>query len=209
MICTRKVACETFFHVNQLVSYNKNKPIKVGDTVTVGDRENPFFGHFCDEKKFSLKSETGIRNLLPIDFLRQVKEGKIDCPKLPDVAHETARHLSLFSRELLFELARLEVNALAPSRTKCMWLANSLEEAFKWSDRLAEGSKIFELEATGWVHSADASILTAEFEGFEVSKTKAFDYWHGKLTNKPEIEHLFVGSARIIREVGYPSPVPK
>jgi hypothetical protein len=102
------------------------------------------------------------------------------------------------------EQVRLEVAPSAPSRQKCMWLADTLVEAENWRTRLGGTGDILKLQLNGNIHRADASHLLADSQPLSETYARARSYWDGKPGEHPEFETLFCGSAKVIDVVSFP-----
>jgi hypothetical protein len=100
-------------------------------------------------------------------------------------------------RELIMEQVRIKIAPDAPSRQRCLWLADTLDEAKSWQARLGGGS-IARLQVRGTVHRADASHLLGDSEPLTVTYDRASKYWRGENSNAPELETLFCGSAKVL-----------
>lgn len=108
-----------------------------GDLVTVGASTNPFFRFYEVHKRtYPVTDAKGVTHNVPaIKFLRLVKEGQVNPHKLPEDAFEIAQHFQMLAREFLWESVRLAEFAGAPSRLRCIWLIESMEDVKRWLAR--------------------------------------------------------------------------
>jgi Protein of unknown function (DUF2441) len=84
------------------------------------------------------------------------------------------------------EEVRREIAPDAPSRQRCLWLADSLEEARAWQVRLGGASaRILRLNVSGGVHRADAALLLGDSEPLSQTYARARSYWRGEHSATP------------------------
>ncbi|NOJ40885.1 DUF2441 domain-containing protein [Bradyrhizobium australiense] len=133
-----------------------------------------------------------------VKFLKQVQAGNINCPTLPTVAAEVAQHYVMLCRELIMEEIRLaEFKGEPPSRQRCLFACETVEEARYWKQLVGPGSTICELTCTGTIHRVDASLLLGDSEPLSVTRERARNYWRGEAGESPQWETLFVGEAKV------------
>lgn len=195
---SKKATKAELFHVNSNRFYSKEAPLKVGNSLEVGRRHNPFFSFYEQARRYPVNTEQGEIQVPAIKFLSAIARGEINCSDLANISLEIAQHYMMLSRELIMEQARQEVDSAAPSRQSCLWMAETLHEAKHWQNRLGGESRILRLQVTGVIHRADASLLLGDSEPISETFSKARLYWSGKHTNDPEWETLFQGSASVI-----------
>jgi hypothetical protein len=185
-----------------LYQFTCTKPYKqafVADQkVTIGSEYTPFFGFYESSRQYDVTRPDGtVAWIKAIAFLRQVKDGQINCPNLSQIASEIATHYIMLARELLMEQTRLEDYPAAPSRQRCLYLADTVDEARQWQHRIGEPAEICSIECTGTIHRADANLLLGDSEPLSVTRQRAHAYWRGELSDHPHLETLFVGNATI------------
>ncbi|MET4121979.1 hypothetical protein ABIB85_008435 [Bradyrhizobium sp. JR1.5] len=135
--------------------------------------------------------------LRAVEFLKQVEAGHVNCPILPTIAVEVARHYVMLCRELIMEDIRLaEFKGEPPSRQRCLYACETPEEARHWKQLVGLGSTVCELTCTGTIHRADASHLLGDSEPLSVTRERARKYWRGEAGESPQWETLFVGDAQ-------------
>jgi len=104
-----------------------------------------------------------------------------------------------------FEDIRLKYYRTCPPRNKCLFVCNknNIQEWYNILTKGKDGSKlkavkIFEVELTGNLFWADASIYEDYWN--KIDTKSIIDYWEGKVNQKDKVEGLFVGNVRIIDE---------
>jgi hypothetical protein len=130
-------------------------------------------------------------------FLTKVNEGIISSPRLSEIALGVARHYLMLARELIMEEVRVRDFCDAPSRQRCLYLSDTLEDARFWRQRIGDGGEICSLSCTGVAHRADGGLLVGDSEPLSMTRERASRYWRGENTEKPEWETLFVGEALV------------
>lgn len=191
-ICGRKL-----FHLTETKLYKQ--ALVMGQVIKVGESYTPFFGFYEGSRTYPLTLENGTTVQVPaIKFLKQVQAGNINCPTLPKVAVDVAQHYVILCRELIMEDIRLsEFNGEPPSRQRCLYVCESIDEARHWQQLVGQESIICELTCTGTTHRADASLLLGDSEPLSVTRDRARQYWRGEASDIPQWETLFVGEIRV------------
>lgn len=189
---------EEFFHVTRTLAYNDNPPVEIGSQFEVGKKHNPFFGFYENERKYAVDDPSGPIEVKAIKFLSSVKNGQINCPNLPSIAHQIAEHYIMLVRELIMEEVRKEVAPDAPSRKSCLWVIENMDQARHWLNRLSGDSRIVRLSLNGVIHRADANLLLGDSEPLSVTYAKAHAYWRGTMSDSPELEAVFHGTAIVV-----------
>lgn len=197
-----------YFHINHTTDYSGYRAISVGDILeTSREGFNPYFRNTLNgPKKFNLSDKES----LPIlDFFRRLSLGELDNYKQLMNHREVARYsfqfLSSFikiTREMHFENVRVRNFSELPSRQHCIWLAESLEDAQYWKERLVGrvNCRIFRVEVDGSVFRTNEGHLIQEAEPFDITIQRAKDYWNGRPSNGRN-EVLFEGSFRVLEQV--------
>ena len=188
-----------FFHVTRIVAYSAHPTLAVGSEIEAGTLPNPFFAFYEGARAYSVNTPTGTVDVPAIRFLKEVRNGNIDCPELKTIAVDIARHFVMLTRELLMEQVRRDVNPKAPSRQRCIWLSDNADEAKFWRAKLSPNGRILRLNATGKIHRGDAALLLADSEPISHTLDSARSYWSGKHSEKPELETLFEGRAMVVQ----------
>ena len=93
-----------------------------------------------------------------------------------------------------------------PSRTRCIWLTNNLDEAVYWRTRLNKNDKtrIVRVEINGTRHQADGNYLSAESSSLQELRAAAQNYWEGTLCANPEREILLEGAMTVVEIMEHP-----
>jgi len=203
---TQIVQDQIFFHVNMRRFYNPYSAMAVGQKITIGGGFNPFFDYFRKNiSSFTLRKQDGTQQEIPaLNFLRNVKEGYITPDNLPLTAFQIAEHYVILTRELIFEITRMNEFVDAPSRQRGIWLSDGDENLNFWSKLLPsdtlESFQLVEVKATGRAHGCDAGFLIGDSELYDESLKKAHAYWSGEIASKnsqPEV--LFEGELEVVR----------
>jgi hypothetical protein len=192
----QKVQGVTFYQFTCTKPYKQ--AFQAGQRVEIGEAYTPFFGFYEGSRQYPVTLQNGsILQVPATKFLDQVRDGAINCPQLPKIASEVARHYMMLARELLMEQIRLESYPDAPSRQRCLYLAGTVEEARQWQQRIGEPGAIRSIEVTGTVHRADSNLLLGDSEPLSVTRERAHAYWRGEVSQNPALETLFVGEGLI------------
>jgi hypothetical protein len=195
-----KITDKTLYHFTANKQYKR--ALTAGQKVIAGVDYNPFFAFYEGARLYPVTLEDkSIVQVRAIKFLTKVKEGVINCPRLPVIAHEVAQHYIMLARELIMEEIRIRDFSEAPSRQRCLYLADSLEEARTWQKRIGDGGEICSLTCNGVTHRADAHLLLGDSEPLSETRARAARYWRGEASETPEWETLFVGEA-IVTAIG-------
>ncbi|MBN7760292.1 DUF2441 domain-containing protein [Nitratireductor aquibiodomus] len=187
-----KIENKRLFHVTRELPYSIHPTLSVGDTISAFDEYNPFFAFYERPRTYGVHLEDGTTRQVPaMHWIDCVAKGLVQSPNALTAAQETAKHFQMLSRELLMEIIRLEEASDAPSRQTCLWLADSVEKAQYWHNRLGGTGRILEVEATGNMHTVDASLLFADADALSDIIRRARLYWRGQASASPEMEILF------------------
>lgn len=196
-----QVSNRTLFHVS--VTNHYKQAFTAGQNVRIGEEDNPFFRFYESAREYPIIDNGAIVNVKAVRWLTLVRDGQIkpNPGVLPLIAHEVATHYVMLGRELIMEeLRRDEFGGEPPSRQRCLYACDTLEEAKHWIGRLGNPSAIIcEMSCTGTIHRADAMLLLGDSEPLSVTRDRGRKYWRGEASETPEWETLFVGEARIVR----------
>jgi hypothetical protein len=194
-VCDRE-----FFHVARATSH---PPLVHGQALTIGDVYNPFFDRFNQRLDVPLIENGQHFQIPPGQWLKTAFEGRFDPAPLPhaiaEVGFRATRHYAMLCRELVMEDVRARDFSDAPSRQRCLYLCDTPEEAAVWRrDHLGDNGTIVRLACTGAIHRGDASIMLRDGEELWSVIANAKRYWRGEMTERPQREALFEGTARVI-----------
>lgn len=182
------------FHLTETKPYKQ--AFVAGQKVTVGQEYTPFFGFYEGEQAYWI--DGGTVKVKAVEFLKRVRDKTIFIA--PDefarIAAEVATHYVMLCREIIMEeIRRDEFNGEPPSRQRCLYACDTLDEARFWKQFVGQGSSVCKLTCTGTIHRADASWLLGDSEPLSVTKDRARKYWRGEAGANPQWETLFVGDA--------------
>lgn len=188
-------------NVNKKIYYhiNTGNKLNVDDVLNIGDRYNNFYyeiynGEYLLEEKDA--NEILINKRKNKDYtINDIDEFK--------VVYETINNSAMITRELMFEEVRKEINNELPSRLKCLYVCETLEEIEEWLNIFKRTNKkdyqILELELTGKVFTGDASYILRQNISLNKKREQAKEYWNGNKINCHN-ETLFEGTA-VVRSI--------
>ena len=90
-------------------------------------------------------------------------------------------------KELIFEEVRKEVDTELPSRMKCLYVCESMEDINKWLEIFKRTNKknkdyqIVKLELTGKCVTLDASYVLRQNISLNKKREQAKSYWNGEV----------------------------
>ncbi|NPU11369.1 DUF2441 domain-containing protein [Bradyrhizobium sp. 83002] len=174
----------------------------LGQMIDVGNEPNPFFQFYETTLEYPVTDGATGRpyNLNAVEWLHQVKIGVLQtAPQiLAEIAWTVSQHYMMLARELLMEQIRVEdFNSSPPSRQRCLYLSDTIEEARTWLPLLGGNGAVCELTRTGVIHRADSRQMVILSEPLQVTRDKAKAYWQGKVSADPRMETLFTGKAEV------------
>lgn len=164
------------FHVQIIAAHSKNQvPFTEGAIVTAGESYNPYYD--------------AIR-------ISATRAG-------PDITSaDIARSYRTMLREVVFEQIRIASFPKAPSRTSCLWVCRTLEEAQYWLSRIPHSGdkKIYELELKdGSIHEASEGHLSEASENIHELEVRARRYWNGAPAPTGGREALCAGKLTVVK----------
>lgn len=173
-----------------------------GQKITVGEEYTPFFKFYETTIQYPVTDgNTGqLEHVNAVDWLHRVRNGTIQTAPatLATIAWEVSQHYMMLARELLMEQIRVaEFGAKPPSRQRCLYVSETVDEAKSWLSLLGGNGGVCELTCTGTIHKADSRLMVMLSEPLSVTKEKARAYWRGESSAKPRLETLFVGNAEV------------
>jgi Protein of unknown function (DUF2441) len=193
------------FHATGGKPYVLSPSLQIGERIEIGQSHNPFFIFYERTRTEPVHFEDRIEHFPAINFLHNVKDGKLNCPNLPIIAYNIAKHFQMLSRELVYESVRLEIDRTLPSRQSCLWASYSVEQAADWARRCGANS-IAKIHVAGRIFEADAALLMADSEPLSTTIARANRYWRGHLSENPELELLIVGHATVLEILPLTAP---
>lgn len=201
---SEQVRSRTFYQVTVTNGYKQ--ALVLDQQVTAGTAYNPFFKFY--ERTIEYPVTDGVSGSITqvnaVDWLLRVKAATIrtSYEMLTLKAVEVSQHYMMLARELLMEQIRLEeFEGRPPSRQKCLFLADSVDEARSWMPLLGGSGVVCELTCTGTIHRADSRLLVRNSEGLSKTRQNARAYWRGEVGDDPRMEILFEGKA-VVSAVG-------
>lgn len=188
-----KVNKKIYYHINT------GKKLNAHDVLNIGDRYNNFYYEIYNSE-YLLEEKDANEILIN---KRKNKDYIINDIEEFKLVYETINNSAMITRELIFEEVRKEVNSELPSRLKCLYVCNSLEEIEEWLNIFKRTNKkdyqILELELTGKVFTGDASYILRQNISLNKKREQAKEYWNGNKINNHN-ETLFEGTA-VVRSI--------
>lgn len=196
-----------YYHVNRSTSAAGDGLLAPGDVLVTDARPRnhyfvgvmDFHRHFGDEK---LQVE-------PVPLMHFIgttvwhehikKHVALTMDRLGHIVHS---HLQAI-REQAFELVRLEQFPHRPSRTKCLWVCETEDEARRWLKTLNNQENSFQIlrlevaEGANLHTASDGHILQA-YESDDHLTQSAQAYWRGEATEGGLTEILLEGSETVL-----------
>ncbi len=108
--------------------------------------------------------------------------------------------------ENIFEEIRIQCYNHLASRKKCIYICEGIEELTFWVNKLVSQSqvdeyRIYEIDIEQQnVFKCDAKILELGIMSNNSIEEEAHKYWRGQMTETPEIENLYFGPVKIVKE---------
>jgi len=197
-----EVKNKRFFTVNRVHEHVNNKPLMMGKRLDVGEELNPsaLFRENVRRQTYGIKTDGG-EDITPIALINAVREGKIKPPQNIDLfVMQLLNSLNKTVAELLFEQVRKEEYPECPSRQKCLWLVETIEETKRWEKEFAPYGffQTLEVEATGVVHYCDEIWLQIDADPYSEIRGKANRYWKGEMSDDPVTEIIFEGIIEVV-----------
>lgn len=188
------IESEGFFHISRENRWN------IGDTITAGLNENPFWLLSKDFSPALLVNNEAIPLFEVFEKYEQfdLTQNNIDWlyTQLKTISKETAFYI----RERVFEDVRKEFFPHLPSRQKCLWVSKGDQLPY-WRSISPELQRtILKLDLNGDIFCADDYWLQANTLSSIEYTEKAKHYWSGEIVTEEHLEYLFSGTA-VIKEI--------
>lgn len=186
-----KVQNKVLYHISRENNWN------VGDKITSGESENPFW-NFC--KNYS---PSYLVNGQPVPIFKIFEQfSNFDVTQdnitfLYQVIKDVSKETAFCIREHVFEYIRKEFYPQLPSRQKCLWLTDADQLSY-WKT-MADNTKrsVLTLELKGDLFCGDDNWLTADTFSSVEYENRAKHYWAGEMTESSRKEYLFYGQALV------------
>lgn len=182
---------EIYYHINT------GKKLLIGDTLDIGNTYNNFYHEIYNTEYLNNNKDAN-------ECLLEMQKNKTLTFKNVTEANlvfKTVNDSAMITRELIFEEARKEINPELPSRFKCLYVCQNINEINNWLEIFKRTDKtniqIVKLELTGNIFCGDASLILRQNISLNKKKEQAKKYWNG-IKDKSINEYLFIGTARVI-----------
>lgn len=173
---------------------------EIGNEIVTGGDSNEFWRR-CREYSPQIELNDGVVVSF-WDIMKMFRTSRIEASQeVVDFLYEQLSKIStkyaFYVREQVFETVRKECFPLLPSRKKCLWLTDKENLGF-WAtiDDNTQRS-LLELEVYGEVFCADEHWLAANTFSSHEYEDRAKHYWKGEMSEKPRLEYLLYGQAKI------------
>lgn len=197
MLLLINVDKKIYYHINT------GDVLEVGNIIDTRKSYNKFYDEIYDSEYLL----NGIdANMLLINKRRNKEYGNFDMDEFR-LIFETVSNSAMVTRELIFEEVRKEINEELPSRMKCLYVCENMEEIngwleiFKRTNKKDKDYQIVKLELTGKCVTCDASYVLRQNISLNKKRDQAKKYWSGEVKDN-EKEVLFEGIA-VVKEIIY------
>lgn len=198
-----------FFHIQKL--NHLNKEWFVGDNFIIGQDFNNFYRSLIDDLENQKSRMTeDIQNVLDLkpdsnenDYKKLYFEGQEQISLLKSTLQEIQDSFKQYLKwiqEQVFEDIRRKTFPHLPSRQKCLWICSMVDLPL-WM-KIFENSpkKILKIRITGIIHKADGHLIDPDSFSIKDFENRAKDYWSGNFHYEDEIEYLFIGNLKVVKE---------
>lgn len=196
-----------YYHVNRSPSAAGDGLLAPGDVLVTDARpRNHYFVGVMDFHRYYHDDEMQSKPVRLMHFLgttvwhKHIKENvALTMSRLDHIVHS---HLQAI-REQAFELVRLAQFPQRPSRTRCLWVSETEDEARSWLKELKNSEDSFQIlklevaEGANLHTASDGHILQAYDSDHHLTQS-AQAYWRGEATDGGRTEILLEGSARVL-----------
>lgn len=196
-----------YYHVNRSTSVAGDGLLAPGDALVTDARpRNHYFEGVMDFHRYYRNEKMQVEPVPLMHFLgttvwhRHIKQNvETTMGRLGHIVHS---HLQAI-REQAFELVRMEQFPHLPSRTRCLWVCGTEDEARSWLKELKNDQdefQILRLEVGEGVklHAANDGHILQAYESDHHLTQSAQAYWRGEATEGGLTEILLEGSARVL-----------
>lgn len=187
-------------YVDKKIYYhiNTGDALEVGDIIEMRDCYNKFHDEIYDSEYLLDGMDA---NMLLINKRRNKEYDNFDIDEFR-LVFETVNNSAAITRELIFEEVRKEIAKELPSRMKCLYVCENMEDINKWLEIFKKTNKkdkdyqILKLELTGKCVTCDASYVLRQNISLNKKRELAKKYWNGEVKDN-EKEVLFEGTATV------------
>lgn len=189
-----------YFHVDHDTGYTKKSLHAVGQVIDTTKREhNPFYEVAMD---FHSVYPVGSKAYPLLEFFRSDTANTHAAEVMPQVHHIMESHIKII-RELVFESVRTVHFSALPSRARCIWVSESLDEARSWVKRLDGRGKaqILRVSVEGRLHTTSEGHLHQDSQSMPQLIESAHRYWRGEIVKGSRSETLLEGAMTVLEVV--------
>ena len=195
----------TFYHVTFKKPYNFFPEFNVNEEITIGNNFNPFYNYFYstdDHISVGIPGGTQIIHYSTnLEYLAR-GTGITNYPNPQQIfpyLNNKFSDLYNLNRELILENIRIQSYPHMPSRLKCLWVTKTREEAQTWINNFSNTKelKLISFESMVEPIKVDSMLIPLPHDSLKDKEVKSHSYWSGEISEKPMIEYLFQGKAKI------------
>ncbi len=191
-----------FYFINRNVHWSPYTQMTGGHEFDIGGKSNPFFRFYESENiTYPVAQNDGTEIAVGgVRFSDAVAKDEVRSPAAARIAHDVAKHLVNYIRELVWEDIRKKEFPHLPSRQRCIWLIPTLEGVKYWINRMgiSDEYQVLRANVQGRIHKASESFLLTEVEPLEEVILKARQYWLGIVEDPATEEILFEGRVKVV-----------
>lgn len=193
---------EEYLHINRTVAWGRHPPLRVGDVFRAGDDYNPYFRYFYDQHlRATVRLPSGKDAVIGrVKYYEDVAAGRVTDHALAIGALQTIKHFVKLAGELIWEDVRSNEFPHLPSRQRCIWLIQDLENLGHWVSRLEcsfPGTQILKVKVDGNLHVGDETLLLGDSHPLVETYECARRYWRGEMSQSAKPEILFEGEVKV------------
>lgn len=186
---------DIYYHINT------GDVLEIGNIIDMRNCYNKFYDEIYDSEYLLDGMDA---NMLLVNKRRNKEYANFDMDEFR-LVFETVSNSAMVTRELIFEDVRKEINEGLPSRMKCLYVCENMEEINRWLEIFKRTNKknkdyqIVKLELTGKCVTCDASYVLRQNISLNKKREQAKSYWSGEVKDN-EKEVLFEGIA-VVKEI--------
>lgn len=197
-------------HYHLQAKCNRKQQWNVGDKIRIGDSLNPFFSYYNDHgRSVTVAGSVYNTNDISREWLNKHITGQnafgndfnIDAATMIKSLHVALEHYLRYTREMIFEEIRKEINPDLPSRQKGLWLLNNdnINESIRfWKIQLDQDVRIIKLQVNGKIHRGHSHPLLISTDAMDIIRNRARIYWSNVQDHKIDDEFLFIGDIEVL-----------
>ena len=169
--------------------------LKVGQKIEFGKKFNGMYQRVFEDDRKYMGEDTR-------EVLSSYAKGKreLEKPQIREIAG-IIHDFDFSMRELGLEIARKEHFSDYPSRFTCLFVVPTKKECEEWAPRLIwrrKNCQLVKLKLNGKLFCGDSHSNEKACDSLNFYINQGKDYWAGKLSEAPQLEYLFEGTAEVV-----------